>query len=325
VGPSITFGKLIFTIHESIPQDIFEKETLHHDTLQMVNCEGGYNTDKKLHRISTIRPRQQSSRFDPNKENAIVMPRMDPFAGIDVVIDPVIGKHLRTHQVQGIKFMYECLMGLRKSDEGNISGCILADDMGLGKTLQSIGLIWTLLKQSPFPVQNSMIKRALIVCPASLIQNWKQEFQKWLGDIRIQVYVVDAATVSVNEFFLARRYQVMIIGYEKLQKFKEEILAGHFDLCICDEGHRLKNGDVQAAQTLSLLPTKKRIILSGTPIQNDLSEFYSMVQFVNPGFLGTSGNFKRAFENDIVLGKEADCTWVQKRIGEEKLEMVQFR
>jgi DNA repair and recombination protein RAD54B len=319
-GDFYTIGKLRVVIQESIPRDIFEKET--QQTTHKPSTFEITNPEKKMHRISSVRLRPQSSRFDPTKESAIVMPRMDPFPGVDIVVDPVIGKHLRAHQVEGVKFMYSCLLGLTKTPEGSISGCILADEMGLGKTLQSIALIWTLLKQSPFQGQSSVIKRALIVCPASLTQNWKREFQKWLGDIRIHVFVVDPAATSVSDFFLARRYQVMIIGYEKLQKFREEILAGQFDLCICDEGHRLKNGDVQAAQTLSLISTKKRVILSGTPVQNDLLEFYHMVQFVNPGFLGTAGNFKRAFENDIMLGKQSDCTSIQQRIGEEKLELV---
>lgn len=86
---------------------------------------------------------------------------------IDVVVDPCLSKFLRPHQIEGVKFLYECTLGYRDTSS---YGCILADEMGLGKTLQTISLVWTLLKQSPYHGENAIIRKVLIVCPASLLE-----------------------------------------------------------------------------------------------------------------------------------------------------------
>ena len=92
----------------------------------------------------------------------------------------------------------------------------------------------------------------------------------------------------------------MIIGYEKLRSVQDELKkGGGIDIVIADEGHRLKTAQNKSAQAIRALNTEKRIILSGTPIQNDLSEFFVMVDFVNPGLLGTYNTFKKEFEGPI--------------------------
>lgn len=97
-----------------------------------------------------------------------------------MVIDPILTRHLRPHQKEGVRFLYDCVMGFR----GNGVGAILADEMGLGKTLQTIALIWTLLKQNPHVKEGALAKKVLILCPATLVRNWEREFKKWLGDER---------------------------------------------------------------------------------------------------------------------------------------------
>lgn len=87
---------------------------------------------------------------------------------VDVVVDPILGQYLRPHQREGVRFLYECVMQMK---DVNGQGAILADEMGLGKTLQTIALLWTLLKQSPYHgEESSVVKRALVVCPASLVK-----------------------------------------------------------------------------------------------------------------------------------------------------------
>lgn len=90
---------------------------------------------------------------------------------VPVVIDPRLGKILRPHQVEGVKFLYKCTTGMIKE---NAHGCIMADEMGLGKTLQCIALMWTLLRQSPHSGK-STIQKCIIVCPSSLVRNWANE------------------------------------------------------------------------------------------------------------------------------------------------------
>lgn len=260
---------------------------------------------------TTIMPQNKDGaptpRHDPNAKDALVMARpKDCPKGkqiVDVVLDPFLGRVLREHQREGVKFMYECVMGMR---DFNGQGALLADEMGLGKTLQTIALLWTLLKQNPIHGGEGVIKKALIVCPVSLIANWKKEFNKWLGNERIGVFVADGQKIGrLSDFTHGRSYSVMIIGYEKLRSVQEELKKGiGIDIVVADEGHRLKTAQNKSAQAIRSLNTERRIILSGTPLQNDLSEFFTMVDFINPGLLGTYNTFKKEFEGPILKSRQ---------------------
>ncbi|KAF9198729.1 DNA repair and recombination protein rad54b [Haplosporangium sp. Z 27] len=272
-------------------------------------------------------------RHNPKDTHAILLPRpsathsrvLNGFGSkrkpgdeglVDVVVDPLLGQHLRPHQKEGVRFLYECVMQMR---DINGQGAILADEMGLGKTLQTITLLWTLLKQSPYHgEESSVVKRALVVCPASLIKNWQMEFKKWLGEERLRVFAVDSKS-TLTDFTLGKVYPIMIIGYEKLRIVQDELKNANFDIIICDEGHRLKTANIKTAQAIRSLATKRRIILSGTPIQNDLCEFYSMIDFVNPGLFENYGTFKRVFEDPIVRSRQPDCSASEATIGLESI------
>lgn len=213
--------------------------------------------------------------------------------------------------------MYECVMGL-KNFEGN--GCILADDMGLGKTLQSVSLIYTLLKTSITANGEPTAKRVIVVCPCSLVKNWENEFVKWLGTGAVKTMALaesDRKTVEKNLdlFIRTKMFNILIVSYEtirthigRLNKHKECC-----DLLVCDEAHRLKNGENQTSMALASLPVKRRVLLTGTPMQNDLQEFFAMVDFTNPGVLGTQEEFRKKMLFPILRGREPDATESQKR------------
>lgn len=122
---------------------------------------------------------------------------------------------------------------------------------------------------------------------------------------------------NLRDFLCGRVYQVMIIGYEKLRLLQEtdELKSASFDIIICDEGHKLKSANNKAAQAIRSLKTTRRIILSGTPIQNDLGEFFVMIDFVNPGLLGSYQTFKKEFENPILRARMPDATKKEKEKG----------
>lgn len=105
-----------------------------------------------------------------------------------VVVDTFLSKQLRTHQRDGVEFMYRCVMGIVSPHH---EGCILADEMGLGKTLQAITLLYTLLHYSPTKPKGECSK-AIVVCPATLLNNWNKEFTKWLGSHRLRPVVLAA-------------------------------------------------------------------------------------------------------------------------------------
>ncbi|EMC92195.1 hypothetical protein BAUCODRAFT_569497 [Baudoinia panamericana UAMH 10762] len=261
-------------------------------------------------------------RHNPHAEGALVMRRLKSVPKgkqiVDVVVDPILTKSLREHQRAGVAFLYECVMGMKQYDG---EGAILADEMGLGKTLQTIALVWTLLKQNPVYQDAPVIKKALIVCPVTLINNWRKEFTKWLGKERVGVFVAESKKTRLTDFTMGRSYSVMIIGYEKLRMVQEDLQKGSgIDIVIADEGHRLKTAQNKSALAIRSLKTDRRIILSGTPIQNDLAEFFTMVDFVNPGLLNKYSVFKREFENPILKSRQPGASAKDVEKGEARSE-----
>ncbi|KAH7697242.1 RAD54 DNA repair protein [Aphelenchoides avenae] len=272
--------------------------------------------------------------FDPYAEGALVvyappeltahekMKQDETKKLVHVVVDPVLTRVLRPHQREGVDFMYQCVTGQRI--EG-FHGCIMADEMGLGKTLQCITLMWTLLRQSP--EASPTLNKVIIVSPSSLVKNWDKEIAKWLGG-RVNSLPIDSGKreeiIKSLESFMAQVGKrvptpVIIISYETFRLYTDILHKSEVGLVICDEGHRLKNSDNQTYQALSGLKCQRRVLISGTPIQNDLLEYYSLINFVNPGMLGTAQEFKKKFENAILRGRDADATKEQQQLGEKML------
>ncbi|VDC03609.1 unnamed protein product [Peniophora sp. CBMAI 1063] len=278
------------------------------------------------------KPKPKGPLHDPAGEGAIVMKSPDAehkrkynkkgYPVVPVVLDPLLGRRLRPHQVEGVKFMYECVMGLRKH-EGQ--GCILADEMGMGKTLQTITLIWTLLKQNPYAGGGPSVGKVLIVCPVSLVNNWKSEFNKWLGRDRLGIMAGDKDKSILKQFINSKRDQVMIIGYERLRSIIADLAYCNppIGLIIADEGHRLKGAGNKTSTMFEALRTKRRIILSGTPIQNDLGEFHAMADFCNPGLLDDYNTFRRVYETPILRSRTPGCSDKDAQLGKARAAQLQ--
>ncbi|RDI81760.1 hypothetical protein Vi05172_g8287 [Venturia inaequalis] len=244
---------------------------------------------------------------------------------VPVVIDPRLAKVLRPHQVEGVKFLYRATTGLI---DPNANGCIMADEMGLGKTLQCIALMWTLLKQSP-DAGKSTIQKAVIACPSSLVRNWANELVKWLGPDAIHPFAIDGKATKEELIQQLKQWSiasgrtvvrpVLIVSYETLRLYADQLAQTPIGLMLCDEGHRLKNGDSQTFTALNGLNVQKRVILSGTPIQNDLSEYFSLLNFANPNYLGTRADFRKKYEIPILRGRDAAGTDADQKKGNERL------
>ncbi|KAA1065260.1 helicase [Puccinia graminis f. sp. tritici] len=314
------------TESESLDCESNSQETRKADWTDIVKNEapvGSFKDPMLIKRTSHTGPK-----FDPQAEGALVLAKpstawllkhdLQDAAIVDVVVDPSIARSLRPHQVDGLKFMYECTMGLR---EVGGHGCILADEMGLGKSIQAISLLWTLLRQNPISGQGPVIKRAMIVCPVTLVKNWKREIHKWLGRSRLNVFTADGKC-DFKQFTCSLYYNVLVIGYEKLRTLSKEVNSIYppIGLIIADEGHRLRSIEAKTTQALRSLKTKRRVVLSGTPIQNNLTEYYAMVDFVNPGILDDYRTFKKKFEQPILKSREPCCNPVQRSEGEARAE-----
>ncbi|OQR88621.1 DNA repair and recombination protein RAD54 [Thraustotheca clavata] len=238
---------------------------------------------------------------------------------IQVVVPTIVGKFLRPHQKEGVQFMFDCLMGIRGFDG---TGCILADDMGLGKTLQSITIMYTFLCTSMKGPDIPTINRAIVVCPTSLVKNWDDEITKWLhGRVKtIALFesgrenVISGIMSFINGSKWSNKNMAAKTFRMHAEKFANEPQA--CELLICDEAHRLKNANSQINQALAALPCKRRVLLSGTPMQNDLEEFYAMVDFTNPNILGDPREFRRRFLGPILIGREPDCTQRERELAQ---------
>ncbi|GLA46518.1 DNA-dependent ATPase protein rad54 [Aspergillus niger] len=244
---------------------------------------------------------------------------------VPVVIDPRLAKVLRPHQVEGVKFLYRCTTGMV---DKNANGCIMADGMGLGKTLQCISLMWTLLKQSP-EAGVTTIQKCIIACPSSLVGNWANELVKWLGKDAITPFAVDGKASKTELISQMKQWAiasgraivrpVLIISYETLRLYVDTLRDSPIGLLLCDEGHRLKNKESLTWTALNGLNVQRRVILSGTPIQNDLSEYFALLHFANPNLLGSQNEFRKRFELPILRGRDAAGTEEDLKKGDERL------
>ncbi|XP_076390210.1 uncharacterized protein LOC100874907 [Megachile rotundata] len=234
-------------------------------------------------------------------------------------------KRLKPHQAKGVKFMWDaCFESIERMKSSPGSGCIIAHCMGLGKTLQVIALTHTLLVHEELGV-----KTVMIVCPLSTVLNWRNEFNLWLKDIEhdIEVYELTKLKQNSDRRYMLESWQrtggVLIIGYEMFRNLsgtnnrmrknmKESVLKCLIDpgpdIIVCDEGHLLKNEDTALSKSMNRIKTLRRIVLTGTPLQNNLIEYHCMVQFIKPNLLGTKKEFLNRFANPITNGQFDDST-----------------
>ncbi|SJK86612.1 DNA repair and recombination protein RAD54 and RAD54-like protein [Babesia microti strain RI] len=248
--------------------------------------------------------------YTPSPESKILKP---------VVVDPMLSKHLRDHQREGVQFVFDCLSGLKKFDG---QGCILADDMGLGKTLQSITVMWTLLNQGI--TGKPAARKCAIICPATLVSNWESEIAKWLKGRCPCTAVSDNSREKVVSKFQGFKYdyksRVIISSYETFRLHVDKLEGVPIDIIICDEAHRLKNDKAQSTKCIINIPAKMRLLLSGTPIQNDLNEFYALVSICNPNALGDINYFRKTYANPIVNGRSSDISSKEYKLAELRLK-----
>ena len=227
-------------------------------------------------------------------------------------VHPKLSIKMKPHQKEGTQFMFRALF---KEDNAFGAGCILAHSMGLGKTLQIIALLDTLLTHSHYEM-----KKVLVLCPASLTSNWEDEFEKWVPQPR--TYNVHALKKGLKSKLVIDEWNskggVLVMNY---QRYRGESYTIELDpdIVVCDEGHELKNKKIKLYEKINHIRTSKRIILTGTPIQNDLKEFYNIVDFAKPGILESKSTFNMKFGKPIQDGMDKNSTFEQVQSMKERL------
>lgn len=169
------------------------------------------------------------------------------------------------------------------------AGTLLADDMGLGKTLQTITSMAYWLTINPK-------SRYLIVCPASLIYNWKNEFDKFMPKAKLMIF--HGSNRNFSDFTHGRN-PILITSYAILRNDIEEFAQMNWDGIVLDESHHIKNYQARQTQAVLRLTGKRRIILNGTPIMNDVSELFPQLKFLLPQLFHSPKKFRDQFEKPI--------------------------
>ncbi|KAL4113339.1 hypothetical protein QTP88_016979 [Uroleucon formosanum] len=247
-----------------------------------------------------------------------------------VTVHPDLVKFLKPHQVKGITFLWNSVFeSLARIKEHKGNGSILAHCMGLGKTLQIIALVHTL-----FRYPETGIKTVLVITPNATIENWCKEFHKWLHEIDekpnfLVLNFTDSKTYEgrksiIDEWqrehgVLVTSYQLFrsVVNYKNIDKFpsiSEGLVDPGPDLVICDEGHVLKNHSTATSKSVNRIKSLRRIVLTGTPLQNNLREYHCMVDFIRPNLLGSIKDFTNRFINPIINGQYADSTVIDVKI-----------
>lgn len=196
-------------------------------------------------------------------------------------VPDTVNASLRIYQQKG----YEWLMLLNEIG----AGMFLADDMGLGKTLQTICFVATLVKSYP-------TKKVLIVCPASLIYNWHNEFSKFAPTLTCYVYHGSARNRNI---FSGDECSVIISSYGTIRSDSAVFLNDPYAAVVLDESHAIKNPASQITRLVYSIPTERRLTLSGTPVMNNTFDLYSQLQFLLPGMFGSQQFFKREYADPI--------------------------
>lgn len=198
-----------------------------------------------------------------------------------------ISATLREYQKEGVHW-------LERLRSMHLNG-ILADDMGLGKTLQAIVGITQNHEEDPQAI-------SLVVCPTSLLYNWKEEFHKFHPGLKVAV--VDGSPGQRKKILSGiKKYQVVITSYTLLQKDIEEYSKENFSYIILDEAQHIKNRHTRNAKSAKMLKGKHRLILTGTPVENSLDELWSLFDFLMPGLLS---RYERFADKYVRAMKEGD-------------------
>lgn len=198
---------------------------------------------------------------------------------------PKIKATLREYQEYGYKW-------LNYLYENKLGGC-LADDMGLGKTIQTISLLSNI-----YPKKK---KSSLIVMPKSLIFNWDNEIKKFNPNLKVGVYYGITRNLE-NEL----SKQVILTTYGTVRNDIKTLKEYEFEMVVLDESQNIKNINSQTTKAITLLNSKHRFTLSGTPVENNLGELYSMFRFLNPTMFGSAEEFNNFYVNPIQKENDKD-------------------
>ncbi|KAJ3563094.1 hypothetical protein NPX13_g8319 [Xylaria arbuscula] len=235
-----------------------------------------------------------------------------PYKDIKIVgglIPASLAQYLRDYQIQGVQFLYDLFVHQR--------GGILGDDMGLGKTVQVAAFLTVVFGKTGDSRDSKRMRkyrrtkddwypRVLIICPGSLIQNWKNELERWGW------WVVDIFHGSKRDDVLstarAGRLEVMVTTYTTYKNSANDVNMVPWDVVIADECHCIKDPTAGVTKSMNLVNSLCRVGLTGMAIQNNYEELWALLNWTNPGQFGTMRDWQRMVAQPLALGQSHDAT-----------------
>ena len=253
----------------------------------------------------------------------------------EICVRGEIARKAHPYQRAGMRFMFDNViesLDKLKSDEVG-KGCILSHLMGLGKTMQAVGFISAFLS-------HEFGRHVLLLAPKNVLENWCREFSAWLPEDN-RPHLFELHKYSTNELrqscvsdwntnggVLLAGYEIFVslcrrgadakgaqateAGPSKCDSAAARALLDNPKLLVLDEGHRIKNDKNRITKVLKELKTRRCVVLTGTPMQNNLEEYYHMIDFVRPNLLGSLYEFRNRFKNPIEAGQDEESTRLEK-------------
>ncbi len=221
-------------------------------------------------------------RFGDSAQAQALRERLKDFRGIPGTALPAsVQAELRPYQKEGFDFLCH-LAHVRL-------GGILADDMGLGKTIQTLGwLAWLKERHTKNP------KPSLVICPASVLHNWRRESNRFTPQLKVLVLESGAARHNLRKQI--PQHDLIVTNYALLRRDLEELQKFAFRAVILDEAQFIKNPGAQVTQSVKQVKSEHRLALTGTPLENRLLDLWSIVDFIQPNYLGTQEHFSETYE-----------------------------
>lgn len=215
------------------------------------------------------------------QEKKEILMNTNPEKYENIAVPPQLNASLRPYQLAGFHWL-TYLSSIKW-------GGLLADDMGLGKTIQTLTFLQHYKNE-----QGSL--HALVICPTTLLFNWENEINKFTPELSYLIH--HGANRSANASSLAE-YNIIISTYGTLRSDVQLFMKNEIDYVVLDESQTIKNPGSKVAKAAQLIPSKNRIALSGTPMQNNTFDIYSQMNFLNPGMLGNKEFFKEQFAKPV--------------------------
>lgn len=288
---------------------------------------------------------QKMQRFDTNTTCHHAVNSKEPI----LWLEDHIAKRVKPHQVQGIQFLWREIV-----DDPKLQGCLLAHTMGLGKTMQVISLLVTIaqcrrhpdqavVSQLPDHIRNNTT--TLILCPPSLLENWYDELLMWSppNDNQLLGVIVKIVQGRTAESYSALQKWtlkggVLIMSYDTFRSLLrprngkpqheqqvpeyEKWLLDTPSIVVADEAHKLKNAKSKISAVAQRFKTLSRIALTGSPLNNHLEEYHTMVEWIAPNYLGNLAQFRSRYVDPITAGLYANSSAYERRLCLKKLHVL---